>query len=70
MKKYIQEFKYNFNLALPVILGMVGHTLVGVVDNIFVGQLGSTELAAVSLGNSFVFIGMSIGIAMVNSLFR
>ena len=53
MKKYIQEFRYNFNLALPVILGMVGHTLVGVVDNIFVGQLGSTELAAVSLGNSF-----------------
>lgn len=32
--------------------------LAGVVDNIFVGQLGSTELAAVSLGNSFVFIGM------------
>ena len=44
MKKYFQEFKYNFNLAMPVILGMVGHTLVGVVDNIFVGQLGSTEL--------------------------
>jgi MATE family multidrug resistance protein len=68
MKKYFQEFKYNFNLALPVILGMVGHTLVGVVDNIFVGQLGSTELAAVSLGNSFVFIGMSIGIGFSTAI--
>ena len=68
MKKYINEFKYNFNLALPVILGMVGHTLVGVVDNIFVGQLGSTELAAVSLGNSFVFIGMSIGIGFSTAI--
>ena len=68
MKKYFQEFKYNFNLAMPVILGMVGHTLVSVVDNIFVGQLGSAELAAVSLGNSFVFIGMSIGIGFSTAI--
>ena len=27
-----------------------------------VGQLGTAELAAVSLGNSFVFIAMSLGI--------
>ena len=68
MKKYFKEFKYNFNLALPVILGMVGHTLVGVVDNIFVGQLGSTELAAVSLGNSFIFIAMSLGIGFSTAI--
>lgn len=68
MKKYFQEFRYNFKLAMPVILGMVGHTLVSVVDNIFVGQLGSSELAAVSLGNSFVFIGMSIGIGFSTAI--
>ena len=68
MKKYFQEFQYNFKLAMPVILGMVGHTLVSVVDNIFVGQLGSSELAAVSLGNSFVFIGMSIGIGFSTAI--
>lgn len=68
MKKYFQEFKYNFNLAMPVVLGMVGHTLVAVVDNIFVGKLGTTELAAVSLGNSFVFIGMSIGIGFSTAI--
>ena len=32
------------------------------VDNIMVGKLGSTELAAVSLGNSMIFVAMSIGI--------
>lgn len=53
---------------MPVILGMVGHTLVAVVDNIFVGKLGTTELAAVSLGNSFVFIGMSIGIGFSTAI--
>ena len=68
MKKYFQEFKYNTKLALPVIAGMVGHTLVALVDNIFVGQLGSTELAAVSLGNSFVFIGMSFGIGFSTAI--
>lgn len=68
MNKYFQEFKYNTKLALPVIAGMVGHTLVALVDNIFVGQLGSTELAAVSLGNSFVFIGMSFGIGFSTAI--
>lgn len=68
MNKYFKEFRYNFNLALPVIAGMVGHTLVSVVDNIFVGQLGTAELAAVSLGNSFVFIGMSIGIGFSTAI--
>ena len=59
---YTKEFNYNLKLATPVILGMLGHTLVALVDNIMVGQLGTAELAAVSLGNSFMFIAMSIGI--------
>ena len=33
-----------------------------------VGNLGSTELAAVSLGGSFVFIGMSIGIGFSTAI--
>jgi len=49
-------------------LGMIGHTLVSFVDNIMVGQLGPTELAAVSLGNSFVFIAMSLGIGFSTAI--
>lgn len=49
-------------------MGMLGHTFVGLVDNIMVGQLGSAELAAVSLGNSFVFIGMSLGIGFSTAI--
>lgn len=41
---------------------MLGHQVVALVDNIMVGQLGSAELAAVSLGNSFMFIAMAVGI--------
>ena len=59
---YTKDFKSHWRLAFPVILGMLGHTFVAFADNVMVGQLGSAELAAVSLGNSFVFIGMSLGI--------
>jgi len=49
-------------------LGMLGHTFVSLVDNIMVGQLGSAQLAAVSLGNSFIFIAMSIGIGFSTAI--
>ena len=66
--QYTKEFSYNIKLAYPVILGMLGHTLISIVDNIMVGNLGSTELAAVSLGGSFVFIGMSLGIGFSTAI--
>lgn len=68
LKQYTKEFSYNFRLAYPVILGMVGHNLIGMVDNIMVGRLGSTELAAVSLGNSMIFIAMSLGIGFSTAI--
>ncbi|MFM9826487.1 MATE family efflux transporter [Flavobacterium sp.] len=68
LSHYTKEFSYNLKLAYPVMLGMLGHTLIGVVDNFMVGNLGSTELAAVSLGNSFIFIGMAIGIGFSTAI--
>ena len=68
LHQYTKEFKYNVKLATPVILGMLGHTLVAFVDNIMVGQLGTAELAAVSLGNSFMFIAMSLGIGFSTAI--
>ena len=49
-------------------MGMLGHTFVQLADNIMVGQLGTAELAAVSLGNSFVFIAMSLGIGFSTAI--
>lgn len=65
---YTKEFRYNLKLATPVMLGMLGHTFVSLIDNIMVGQLGSAELAAVSLGNSFIFIAMSLGIGFSTAI--
>ena len=68
LANYTNEFKYNLKLATPVILGMLGHTFVSFIDNVMVGQLGSAELAAVSLGNSFIFVAMSIGIGFSTAI--
>ena len=35
---YTKEFRYNLQLAMPIILSMLGHTLVGVIDNAMVGE--------------------------------
>ena len=68
LKNYTKEFKYNWQLAAPVMLGMLGHTFVGFIDNVMVGQLGTAQLAAVSLGNSFMFIAMSLGIGFSTAI--
>ncbi|RAV29782.1 MATE family efflux transporter [Sinomicrobium soli] len=66
--QYTREFSYNLKLSFPVMLGMLGHTFVAFADNVMVGQLGTAELAAVSLGNSFVFIAMSLGIGFSTAI--
>ncbi len=67
-QQYTKEFRYNARLAAPVIMGMLGHTFVAFADNVMVGQLGTAELAAVSLGNSFVFVAMSLGIGFSTAI--
>ncbi|WP_417885679.1 MATE family efflux transporter [Zunongwangia sp.] len=59
---YTKEFGRNLTIAFPVMLGQLGQVLVGLADNIMVGRLGAAPLAAVSLGNSMVFIALSLGI--------
>ena len=68
IKKHIAEVPYNINLAAPVVLGMLGHTMVAFADNIMVGQMGPAELATVSLGNSFLFIAMSVGLGLSTAI--
>jgi len=62
LSDYTSEIKTNLKLAYPVMLGQLGHVLVGFADSIMVGELGAAPLAAVSLANSMAFIAFSIGI--------
>lgn len=62
LSRYTKEFKTNLVIAYPIMLGQLGHILVALADNLMVGRLGAAQLAAVSLGNSLVFIALSLGI--------
>ncbi|MDT8347639.1 MAG: MATE family efflux transporter, partial [Flavobacteriaceae bacterium] len=57
-----REYRYNMRLAVPIMLGQLGHVLVAFVDNVMVGALGPEALAAVSLGNTFIYIALSLGL--------
>ena len=63
LKKYTLEFNTNLKLAYPVMLGQLGHMLVGLADTVMIGKLGDPkQLAATSLANSLVFVFLSFGI--------
>lgn len=62
LKNIKEEIFKTIKLAYPVIIGQLGIVMMGVVDSIMVGRLGSVPLAAASLGNSLIFIILIIGI--------
>lgn len=68
LSSYRQDFKLNLKLALPIMAGQVGQVLVNFIDNIMVGQLGASALAAVSLAISIyislMVVGMGISFAL------
>lgn len=68
LSAYTKEFKYNLKLAIPVITALLGHTFVQLIDNIMVGQLGTASLAAISLGNSFFWVAMSVGVGFSTAI--
>jgi MATE family multidrug resistance protein len=59
-----QHLKTNVNLALPVMMSQFGQVMVGVADNMMVGQVGYIPLAAASLGNAIFFFVMVFGLGM------
>ncbi len=68
LEKYTREFPKNLKIAVPVMIGQVGQILVGLVDNIMVGELGAASLAAVSLGNAVFAIAISLAIGFSLSI--
>lgn len=44
------------HVAWPIVVGMLSYTAMGVTDTLLVGQVGKTELAAVGLGTTAIFL--------------
>ena len=58
LKKHIVS---TLQLSYPVIIGQLGIIMMGVVDSLMVGKLGTAPLAAAALGNSITFLIFIIG---------
>jgi len=58
LAEYFPFYKRNLHLALPVVISQIGQVSVSLIDNMMVGHVGTTELAASSFANSVFMIGM------------
>ncbi len=67
--KFKKEVLETSKLAYPVIIGQLGHMMMGIVDSIMVGQIGAAPLAASSIahGMFMVFMIFGIGVSMAIS---
>jgi MATE family multidrug resistance protein len=64
LNSYKHHITETLKLAYPVVIGQLGHMMLGVVDSIMVGRLGATQLAAASLVNGLILLIMVLGIGM------
>jgi len=61
---YKYHIKETIKLAYPVVIGQLGHMMLGVVDSLMVGRLGAVYLAAASLVNGLILLILVLGIGM------
>ena len=62
------QWRENIPLALPVIVGQIGHIAASVADSMMVGALGTIPLAAVSLASSIASVPLVFGIGVAYGL--
>ncbi len=63
-EKYFREISETLILAWPVILGQLGHMVIGQADTIMIGALGKVPLAASTLANSLFYLPFVIGLGI------
>lgn len=65
IKTHIKE---TARLAIPVSIGQIGHIMMGVVDSLMVGRVGTVPLAAAALVNGLFFLVLVLGIGMTMAI--
>lgn len=63
-----EYFKELLILSIPILIGNLGHTLIGTVDVLVVSRYGINELAAISIANSILFTIFIFGIGVMASI--
>lgn len=65
---WLREVRPTLVLALPIMSGMLSHTLIGLVDTMMVGWLGVVPLAAASLVNVLIHPGLIFSIGLLSAV--
>ena len=65
---YSKELNETIKLAYPVIIGQLGHMMMGVVDSLMVGKVGAAPLAASSVAHGLFMLFMIFGIGVSMAL--
>ncbi|MEO8088030.1 MAG: MATE family efflux transporter [Bacteroidota bacterium] len=58
------SYRDIWRMAYPVMIGALALTFLNVIDTIFLGRIGETELGASALGGVFYFVMVMIGVAL------
>jgi MATE family multidrug resistance protein len=65
---FSKDIRGTIKLAYPVVIGQLGHMMMGVVDSMMVGRVGAVPLAAASLANALFFLILVFGIGISMAL--
>lgn len=68
VRQTLREMPGTLRLAAPIAAGHVGQMLMGVVDAVMVGHVGTLALAACSFGNSIVIVPAVTGFGVLTAL--
>ncbi len=68
LAEYFPFYKRNLHLAMPVVISQIGQVSVSLIDNMMVGHVGTTELAASAFANNVFMVGMFFGMGITFGL--
>lgn len=60
-KPETEEYRKTLSLSIPVIIAQAGQITVGLIDNVMIGQLGTTAFAAASFTNTLFSLVLIFG---------
>lgn len=63
-----QEGRTTLRLAVPLVFGQLAQMLMGVVDTVMIGRVGTVELAAAAFANSLLMVPLVFGVGLLSSV--
>ncbi len=68
LRLWVREVRPTMALALPIMAGMVGQMLMGLVDTVMVGRVGVVPLAASAFVNAVAHLPLVFGLGLLSSI--